>query len=292
MRFSFFEKILKTIRSLLYKSIEASKNYLETIIKSHSCLDTLDLYNGNKEKFWEENINIIKRKNGLKQYIGRIIVALLTDTSVIVVSSNLSELSSFCYALISLILPLNWNHIFIPIMPISLIDTIQSPAPFLIGIHSSIVPRLNDYNIEDHLLIDIDNEEIQEIGLLQIPQKITNLNKLIKDLTHDEIQQFILLVICTVLEVQTSNMTKITIKRIKEKYQNKEPEMYSFDFSLLKSSTLVPFFESLNEDNNDYYNMISKANNSKITTPAYQELNEFPLKNNYNNKLLSQNDRH
>lgn len=288
MRFKVFEKILKKIRSLLFKSIEASQNYLKTIIKNQMFSCTLELYNHNQKLYWEENVKTIKKKIGLNQFIGRIIMALLTDSSIIVVGSDLSEVSAFCYGLISIIFPLNWHHLFIPIMPISLIDSIQSPAPFLVGIHSSIITKLNDYNIEDHLLIDIDNEKIQEICLSQIPQKIINLYDLISDITYDMVQKFILQVICNVLEVQISNVTKITIKRIREKFQSTEPELNSFEFLLLKSRTLVPFFESLNENINDYFKyMISKGNDNKITSPAYQKLNEFPLKSKKIEKNVS-----
>ena len=36
-----------------------------------------------------------------------------------------------------LLCPLSWSHVFVPVLPHTLIDTVQCPTPFLMGIHSS-----------------------------------------------------------------------------------------------------------------------------------------------------------
>lgn len=62
-----------------------------------------------------------------------------------------------------MIYPLEWQYIFIPILPDKLIDFLCSPTPFLIGLLTSTKNRIfsfDNYPMEDIIMFDLDRGEI------------------------------------------------------------------------------------------------------------------------------------
>lgn len=55
------------------------------------------------------------------------------------VSKRLSRLSACVQAANSVIYPMQWQHIFIPVLPQHLIDYLLAPMPFLIGVNTSLM---------------------------------------------------------------------------------------------------------------------------------------------------------
>lgn len=58
-----------------------------------------------------------------------IFAALLAERRIIFVSSNLDKLSSCLQASCSLLFPMIWQHIYIPILPMKLKDYLSAPMP-------------------------------------------------------------------------------------------------------------------------------------------------------------------
>jgi hypothetical protein len=52
------------------------------------------------------------------------------------------RLTDSCMALVSLLYPMRYSHVFIPILPSSLIEVLSTPTPFIIGVSSLHVPEL------------------------------------------------------------------------------------------------------------------------------------------------------
>ena len=67
---------------------------------------------------------------------------LLSETSVVLLSSSLHLLSPLVESLSALLHPLRWPYIYIPLLPLSLADFFQAPQPFLIGAPSSMAALL------------------------------------------------------------------------------------------------------------------------------------------------------
>lgn len=68
--------------------------------------------------------------------------ALLLERRVIFVSRSLQRLSDCCNAALAMIYPLDWQHVFIPILPRKLIDFVCSPTPYLVGILTADVGKV------------------------------------------------------------------------------------------------------------------------------------------------------
>ena len=282
---SVFEDILKSVRSLLLHSISTTEKFLETIIKSPGSINNVpgltDLYNYNVPN--DTNLRpIVKVAFDIMppQKIGRLVVALLTDTPIIVISSDLSKLSRFCYALIGLIFPMTWHHIFAPVLPLDLIDSMSSPAPFIVGLHRLLIPKTTSCNIEGHMLVDIDEPSIMERGL---PQISTYANQLISKLSANslaDVRIFIISLVCACLGVQAANTRATTVKRINEALKCTKFDANGFACSFLQSRTMRSFFDALKERivPQDYAKMIALANTSSVTSLAVQGVDDFPLR--------------
>lgn len=67
-------------------------------------------------------------------------------------------------ALRELLQPFQWCHIFIPVLPRILLDNLQCPAPFMIGINQEFAFKRDfPYSVLDVVVVDLDE------GTLQIP---------------------------------------------------------------------------------------------------------------------------
>ena len=61
---------------------------------------------------------------------------LILERKILLVSRYKTLLTQSCIAIMSFLFPLNWLHTLIPILPIEMIDILDAPLPFLIGIES------------------------------------------------------------------------------------------------------------------------------------------------------------
>lgn len=63
-----------------------------------------------------------------------VFASMLYERRIIFTSKRLSRLSACVQACNALIYPMIWQHIYIPVLPLSLIDYLLAPMPFLIGV--------------------------------------------------------------------------------------------------------------------------------------------------------------
>ena len=60
-----------------------------------------------------------------------------------------SLLTGCAHALLALLYPFDWQHVFIPVLPTSLIDFVCSPLPYIIGINPSCIKQLDELEMEE-----------------------------------------------------------------------------------------------------------------------------------------------
>lgn len=63
-----------------------------------------------------------------------VFASMLYERRIVFTSKRLSRLSACVQACNALIYPMIWQHIFIPVLPVSLMDYLLAPMPFLIGV--------------------------------------------------------------------------------------------------------------------------------------------------------------
>jgi len=88
--------------------------------------------------------------------------ALLVERRVIFVSDRLRTLSTASQAFIAALYPLSWQHVFIPVLPESLLSFCCAPMPFIVGVLRSSMGELKKLSgaiEEDVIVVDIDNNK-------------------------------------------------------------------------------------------------------------------------------------
>ncbi|XP_064634624.1 myotubularin-related protein 13-like isoform X5 [Lineus longissimus] len=96
--------------------------------------------------------------------------AVLTDYKILFLSQSYSRLTDACQALTSLMYPLRYSYVYIPILPSSLVEVLNTPTPFLAGVHSSL--REEVFDLVGHLdviIVDLDGGSIRVPECISLP---------------------------------------------------------------------------------------------------------------------------
>lgn len=82
----------------------------------------------------------------------------LSESRIIFLSSHTAMLHLACHALASLLYPLKWASIFIPVLPARLISALEAPCPYIVGIER----RYEGIELpeDDYVLVDLDKDTI------------------------------------------------------------------------------------------------------------------------------------
>ncbi|XP_066913691.1 DENN domain-containing protein 1B-like isoform X2 [Clytia hemisphaerica] len=88
-------------------------------------------------------------------------VSMLFERRIIVTSEKLSVLTAIVHGSVSLLYPMQWQHIFVPVLPSHLIDYCCAPMPFLIGVHSSLMPKVRQMPMNEVVILNADTNEME-----------------------------------------------------------------------------------------------------------------------------------
>ena len=93
---------------------------------------------------------------------------LASEFSICFVSDNISLLTPVQEALLSLLFPLVWQGCFIPVLPSSMIELLEAPVPFCVGVPRGAMPTRLDRQPMSVLIVDLDKDIItvggKEVG--------------------------------------------------------------------------------------------------------------------------------
>lgn len=94
------------------------------------------------------------------------IVALtLLEYRIVIHSTNMAVLCPVAEAICTLLYPFRWQHPYVPVLPRYLLDYLQAPLPYILGLHSSWLPMSMETSLPEHLvLVDCD------CGCVTIPE--------------------------------------------------------------------------------------------------------------------------
>eukprot|EP00051_Salpingoeca_urceolata_P009884 m.120153 g.120153 ORF g.120153 m.120153 type:complete len:2012 (-) comp16492_c0_seq3:54-6089(-) len=87
--------------------------------------------------------------------------AVLAEEKVLLTSSSYSALVLAAEALRQLIQPLNFNFVFIPILPRNLLDFLMAPTPFIMGVHNSYKHIVDDMDLDGVFTANLDTNTVQ-----------------------------------------------------------------------------------------------------------------------------------
>ncbi|KAK3103033.1 hypothetical protein FSP39_015926, partial [Pinctada imbricata] len=104
--------------------------------------------------------------------------AALTDHKILFLSQSLSRLTDACQAITILQYPLKYSYVYIPILPAPLVEVLDTPTPFIAGIHSSLVDDTSD--LVDVIIVDLDGGSVKIpecVNLPMLPEPILTRTK-------------------------------------------------------------------------------------------------------------------
>lgn len=91
----------------------------------------------------------------------RLFTHLISERRILFVSSKLFHLTACAWSCLYLIYPMHWQSLFLPILPESMACNSQCPAPFIIGIHTSVFSKLNRQELGDVIIVNIDEKSLE-----------------------------------------------------------------------------------------------------------------------------------
>ncbi|CAL1540470.1 unnamed protein product [Lymnaea stagnalis] len=91
--------------------------------------------------------------------------AALTDHKILFYSESCSRLCEASRAILTLHYPLKYIYVFIPVLPTAFLDVLNSPTPFIAGVHSTLKDDIAD--LLDVIIVDLDG------GSVKIPECVT-----------------------------------------------------------------------------------------------------------------------
>jgi hypothetical protein len=90
-----------------------------------------------------------------------LLTCALLERKILFVSKNYSLLTAAAACLQMLLKPLRWQHLCIPVLPRSMIDTLECPTPFIIGVNSVYAFKRDFPFVLDLVIVDLDAGTIQ-----------------------------------------------------------------------------------------------------------------------------------
>lgn len=82
--------------------------------------------------------NFVEPKNMIAVF-----AAMLAERRIVFTSAHLDRLSACVQSANSFLYPMSWEHIFIPILPMKMRDTLGATMPFLIGVPMSVLEKVS-----------------------------------------------------------------------------------------------------------------------------------------------------
>lgn len=87
---------------------------------------------------------------------------VLQESRIILLSSHTAMLHLASMAIANLLYPFKWAGVFIPVLPSRLVQTIEAPCPYIVGIERRYEP--SEYPDDEYVLVDLDNDSIVSNG--------------------------------------------------------------------------------------------------------------------------------
>lgn len=85
-----------------------------------------------------------------------VLCCALSESRILFHTADLSKLPIVCECIVTLLYPLKWSHVYLPVVPSPLLDLIEAPVPFILGTHSSWLQQLPCDCLADLVTVDCD----------------------------------------------------------------------------------------------------------------------------------------
>ncbi|XP_064420376.1 DENN domain-containing protein 1A isoform X2 [Latimeria chalumnae] len=87
--------------------------------------------------------------------------SMLHERRILICCSKLSTLTACVHASASMLYPMYWQHVYIPVLPPHLLDYCGAPMPYLIGVHSSLMEKVRNMALDDVVILNADTNTLE-----------------------------------------------------------------------------------------------------------------------------------
>ncbi|KAL5286785.1 DENND1A family protein [Megaselia abdita] len=187
-----FRKFLDVLGELRKRSDEEFRDFLTTVYKE-TVPDpgaTLKIFYDNRESCFDQfqrppqhyqlpkvlkdhNLTIYYNFVDPKEMIS-VFASMLAERRIIFTSSSLERLSCCVQAANEFLYPMQWQHVFVPILPMKLKDNLGAPMPYLIGVPLPVFNTIPKNELEEVVILHCDTKDFQSPfdDLKSMPPKI------------------------------------------------------------------------------------------------------------------------
>ncbi|KAL6912021.1 hypothetical protein ACP4OV_000826 [Aristida adscensionis] len=103
------------------------------------------------------------------EHVMTLFAAALLEKQIVIVCSNLGMLSASVLSIIPLIRPYQWQSLLIPVLPIDMLDFLDAPVPYIVGVQNKTSDVLN--RLTNAVVIDANRNQIKSASVPQLPQQ-------------------------------------------------------------------------------------------------------------------------
>ncbi|XP_061553475.1 DENN domain-containing protein 1A isoform X4 [Phycodurus eques] len=87
--------------------------------------------------------------------------SMLYERRILICCSTLSTLTACVHGSAAMLYPMHWQHVYIPVLPQHLLEYCCAPMPYLIGVHSSLMGKLQGMAMEDVVILNVDTNTLE-----------------------------------------------------------------------------------------------------------------------------------
>ncbi|KAI0981871.1 hypothetical protein GJ496_004619 [Pomphorhynchus laevis] len=112
----------------------------------------------------DNSVHMMFQQLGINNVL-TIFEACLMELKILFVSRNYCKLNDACRAIESLIYPLRYCHVFIPVLPYDMLGIVEAPTPYIIGVHADHLEKVQPLCDSSILVVNIDVASVEFTGI-------------------------------------------------------------------------------------------------------------------------------
>ncbi|CAJ1955099.1 unnamed protein product [Cylindrotheca closterium] len=86
-----------------------------------------------------------------------LLAAVLTECKILIHSRDTADIAMVAEVITALVYPFTWSLPYIPILPLGMLEFVEAPLSFILGIPTCNLQLIDPYALEDIVVIDLDN---------------------------------------------------------------------------------------------------------------------------------------
>ncbi|GAU19328.1 hypothetical protein TSUD_336140, partial [Trifolium subterraneum] len=124
----------------------------------------------------EVNAKLVAAEEALALSLMALVTGVLLEKQVVILCPNLGVLSAVVLSIIPMIRPFQWQSLLLPVLPANMIDFLDAPVPFIVGIQH----KPDDLNIKTANLVEVNvmKDQVKKCHLPRLPQQRDLLSQL------------------------------------------------------------------------------------------------------------------